>query len=144
MIWNFSTMKQRPFEIFLKFARKSLLLLKFCQMREVLKHQFCWYFWNVLFWFILIEMKVPQECGFQIMGCFEYAIPFFRSLIYSVFHETFVKKFMKLSFFSSNFKNTFQDMVYYRKLGCLTLWYWNEYKVKSWKICLYLGLFFQK
>ena len=51
---------------------------------------------------------------------------FFRYLIYSVFHETFVKKFMKkLSFFSSNFKNPFQDVVYYRKLGCLTLWYWN-------------------
>ena len=51
---------------------------------------------------------------------------FFRYLIYSVFHKTFVKKFMKkLSFFSSNFKNPFQDIVYYRKLGCLTLWYWN-------------------
>ena len=51
---------------------------------------------------------------------------FFRYLIYSVFHKTFVKKFMKkLSFFSSNFKNPFQDVVYYRKLGCLTLWYWN-------------------
>ena len=32
---------------------------------------------------------------------------FFRYLIYSVFHETFVKKFMKnLSFFSSNFKKS--------------------------------------
>ena len=42
-------------------------------------------------------------------------------LYYSVFHETFVKKFTKLSFFSSNFKNPFQDIVYYRKLG-----YWNS------------------
>ena len=51
---------------------------------------------------------------------------FFRYLIYSVFHKTFVKKFMKkLSFFSLNFKNLFQDVVYYRTLGCLTLWYWN-------------------
>ena len=51
---------------------------------------------------------------------------FFRYLIYSVFHETFVKKFMKkLSFFSSNLKYQFQDVVHYRKLGCLTLWYWN-------------------
>ena len=51
---------------------------------------------------------------------------FFRYLIYSVFHNTFVKKFMKkLSFFSSNFKNSVQDVVYYRKLGCLTLWTWN-------------------
>ena len=32
----------------------------------------------------------------------------------SVFHKTFVKKFMKkLSFFSLNFKNPFQDVVYY-------------------------------
>ena len=72
---------------------------------------------------------------------------FFRYLIYSVFHKAFVKKFMKkLSFFSSNFKNPFQDIVYCRKLGCLTLWYWNwpfEYKVKSWKICPFLGLFFR-
>ena len=51
---------------------------------------------------------------------------FFQYLIYSVFHKTFVKKFMKkLSFFSSNFKNLFQNVVYYRKLGCLTLWYWK-------------------
>ena len=47
---------------------------------------------------------------------------FFRYLIYSVFHEIFVKKFMKIpSFFSSNFKNSFQDIVYYRKLRCLFL-----------------------
>ena len=30
--------------IFLKLARRSLLLLKFCQMKEILKPQFCWYF----------------------------------------------------------------------------------------------------
>ena len=29
---------------FLKLVRKSLLLLEFCQMREILKVQFCWYF----------------------------------------------------------------------------------------------------
>ena len=49
---------------------------------------------------------------------------FFRYLIYSVFHKTFVKFFVKkLSFFSSNFKNPFQDVVCYRKLGCLISWY---------------------
>ena len=74
----------------------------------------------------------------------------FWYLTYSVFHETSVKKFMKkLSFFSSNFKNPFHDVVYYRKLGCLTLWYWSsgrpfEYKVKSWKVCSFLGLFFSE
>ena len=44
MIWNFSTMKQQPFEFFLKFVEKSISLLKFSQMREILKPQFCWYF----------------------------------------------------------------------------------------------------
>ena len=77
---------------------------------------------------------------------------FFQYLIfYSVFHGTFFKKVMnKLSFFSSNFKNTFQDVVYYRRLTYLPQ-YWNvilkcrpfEYEVKSWKICPFLGLFFQ-
>ena len=70
---------------------------------------------------------------------------FFRYLIYSVFHETFVKQFMtKLSFFSSNFKNPFQDVVYYRKLWCLTLWYWNvpfEYKMKSGKLPIFGAAF---
>ena len=61
---------------------------------------------------------------------------FFRYRIYSVFHKAFVKKFMKkLSFFSSNFKNLFQDVVYYRKLGCLTLWHWNSGPLNiRWKV----------
>ena len=71
---------------------------------------------------------------------------FFRYLIYSVFHETFVEMFMKkLSFFSSNFKNPFQDVVNYRKLKCLTLWYWNggPLKVKSWKFVHFWCCFFR-
>ena len=73
---------------------------------------------------------------------------FFRYLIYSVFHKTFVKKFMKkLSFFSSNFKNPFQDVVYYRKLGCLTLWYWNgnplNIRKKAEKFVHFWGCFFR-
>ena len=64
---------------------------------------------------------------FSNYGSLNMLFHFFRYLIYSVFHETFVKMFMKkLSFFSSNFKDPFQDVVYYRKLGCLTLWYWND------------------
>ena len=74
---------------------------------------------------------------------------FFQYLIYSVFHDTFVIRFIrKLSFLSSNFKNQFQDVVYYRKLRCLALAILKrrpfEYNVKSWKICPFLGLFFQK
>ena len=42
---------------------------------------------------------------------------FFRDLICCVFHEAFVKKFMKKSsLFNSSFKNPFQYVVYYRKL----------------------------
>ena len=69
---------------------------------------------------------------------------FFRYLIYSVFHETFVKKFMKkLSFFSSNLKYQFQDVVHYRKLGCLTLWYWIGDPLNIRKMSPFLGLFFR-
>ena len=33
-----------PLKLFLKFAQKSLLLLKYCQIREIIKTQFCRYF----------------------------------------------------------------------------------------------------
>ena len=71
----------------------------------------------------LMEMKVSQV-GKQRTnyGLLNMLFHFFRYLINSVFYDTFVKRFMKkLSFFSSNFKNQFQDVEYYRKLGCLTL-----------------------
>ena len=46
----------------------------------------------------------------------------FRFLICVYFNEAFVKKFMKeLSFFNTNFQNSFQNVVYYRILGCQTL-----------------------
>ena len=99
MIWNFSSMKERPFEFFLKFARKTLLLLKSCQMRKKLKPQFWWYFWNVLLWVILMEMNVSQVGCFQITGRWICYSIFFRYLIYSAFHETFFTNFMKNLFF---------------------------------------------
>ena len=55
--------------LFLKIARKTVFLLKFCRMREILKPQFCWYSWNVLLWVILMEMKVSQVACFQITSC---------------------------------------------------------------------------
>ena len=71
-------------------------------------------------------MKVSQVGCFQITSPLNMLFHFPRYLIYSVFHETIVKTFMKnLSFFSSNVKNPFKDVVYYWKLRCLTLWYWN-------------------
>ena len=44
VISNFPTTKRRSFELFLKFERKSVLLLKFYPMTEILKPQFCRYF----------------------------------------------------------------------------------------------------
>ena len=56
---------------------------------------------------------------FSNYGTLKMLLHFF--FFFSVFHETFVKMFMKkLSFFSSSFKNPFQDVVYHIKLGCPT------------------------
>ena len=125
MIWNFSTMKQQPFEFFWNLQGRA----------------FC--FWilsnegNIKASILLILLKciaVGYSNGnesftgrlFSNYGLLNMLFHFFRYLIYSVFHETFVKMFMKKpSFFSSNFKNPFQDLVCYRKLGCLILRYWN-------------------
>ena len=68
---------------------------------------------------------------------------FFWYLIYSVFviYETFVNTFMKKTFFfSSNFKNPFQDVVCDTETAAL----WISWKLKSWKLCPFLGLLFQK
>ena len=60
------------------------------------------------------------EKPFLSCGRFNMLFRFFRFIIY--FNEAFVKKFMKkLSFFDTNFKNSFQDVLYYRKLGCQIL-----------------------
>ena len=52
----------------------------------------------------------------------EYAISFFRFLIYVYFNDAFIKNFMeKLSFFNDNFQYSFHNIVYYRILGFQTL-----------------------
>ena len=48
---------------------------------------------------------------------------FFQFLIYVYFSEIFVKK---LSFLNINFQTSFQEVVYYRILGCQTLRYENS------------------
>ena len=125
MIWNFSTMKQRSFEFNLKFACKTVLLLKFCQIIEILKPQF----------YLLLKCIVASYSNgnesftgrlFSNYGPLNMLFHLFRHLIYIVSYEAFVKKFIKkLSFLNSNSKNSFQYVVCYKKLGCLTLWYWN-------------------
>ena len=56
----------------------------------------------------------PSFINKPYLRAFEYAIScFFLFLIYDYFNEAFVKNFMKkLSFFNTNFKNSFQDVVY--------------------------------
>ena len=74
--------------IFFEIARKSVWLLKLCQMREILKPQFCWYFYNVLLWVILMEMKVSQVGCFQITGLW---------ICYSIFSDiSFIVFFTRL------------------------------------------------
>ena len=72
----------------------------------------------------------------------------FSDISFIVFFTRLLSKILWRSypFFSSNFKNPSQDVVYYRKLRCLTSWYWNgsPLRVKSWKNCPFLGLFLQK
>ena len=125
IIWNFSTMKQWLFKFFLKFARKSVLPLKFCQMREIKASILL----TLLKWFVVGYSNGNESLAgrlFSNYGPLNILFHFFRYLIYSIFHEAFVKTFIKkLSLLYSNFKNPFQDVVNYRKLGCLTLWYWN-------------------
>ena len=83
------------FVLFWKFARKSVLLLKFCQMREILKPQRV----------ILVEIKVSQVGCFQNMGCWICYFVFFdisfivfsRNFCQMVYEETilFQLKFQK-------------------------------------------------
>ena len=95
------------FFFFLKLARKSLLLLK-CILAGCSNG-------NESFTGRLFSNYRPLNMLFH----------FFFDISFIVFF-TFVNKFInKLSFFSSSFKNLFQDVVYYRNLGSLTLWYWN-------------------
>ena len=72
---------------------------------------------------------------FSNYGLLKKLFHFFRYLIYSVFHDTFVKRLIKkLSFLSSNFKTQFQDVVYYMLNFGILKWRPFEYKVKGWKI----------
>ena len=61
-----------------------------------------------------------KKFGLRLTGrriCY-FVFVFFLFLNYVYLHEAFVKNVMKkLSFFSTNFQNLFQDVVYYRILG---------------------------
>ena len=93
-----------------------------------------WLFFSLILLILLKFIVVGYSNGnesftdklFSNYGPLNTLFHFFRYLIRSIFHETFVKTFMKKpSFFSSNFKNPFWDGVCYWKLGCLILRYCN-------------------
>ena len=95
-----------------------------------------------------MEMEVSQVGCFQNYELLNMLLHFFIYLIYSVFHETFVKKFMKkLSFFSSNFKNPFSICSIVQKItrSNLVMLKWRpfEYKLKVQKIFHFWGCFFR-
>ena len=73
---------------------------------------------------------------------------FFRYLIYSVFHKTFANKFMKKLSFQLKFQKSISRCSILRKIRMFNFvilkWRPFENKVKSWKICQFWGLFFQK
>ena len=126
MIWNFSTVKQRPFDFLFEICTEDLFASQILSNEGNIKESIL----LILLKCIVVGYSNGNESFtgrlFSNYGPLNMLFHFFRYLIYSVFHKTFVKKFMKkLSFFSSNFKSPFQDVVYYRKLRCLTLWYWN-------------------
>ena len=108
MIWNFSTMKQLSFDFFffffLKFARKSLLLLIFCQMGEILKTHLCWHFIKCI---VMGYSNGNESFTGRLSSSYEplnILFHFFLYLINSVFHETFVKNFWISYLFSDFFQ----------------------------------------
>ena len=70
------------------------------------------------------KFKPNKQAVFKLRTV-EHAILFFFGILVSFlvfFKEAFVKNFLKkLSFFKTNFQNSFQDVVYYRILECQTL-----------------------
>ena len=98
-----------------------------------------------MLWVILIEMKVSQVGCFQISVCwicyyiFSPFIVFFTTLISNVFKETIL---VQLKFQKSISRCSILQKI---RMSNFVILKWRpfEYKVKSWKICPFLGLFFR-
>ena len=91
-----------------------------------------------MLWVILMEIKVSQVGCFQITCCWICYSIFSISRL-KFFSQHFCQKVYEETFLlSSNFKNQFQDVVYCRKLGCLTLWYWNGRKQQKTRQYIFL------
>ena len=70
---------------------------------------------------------------------------FFRYLIFSVFHNTCQKVYKKAILFELKFQKSISRCSILHKIRMSNFVMWPfEYKVKSWKICPFLGLFFSE
>ena len=110
-------MKQQPLEIFFEICSEEHFASQILSNESYIKTSVL----LILLKCVVVGYSNESFTGrlFSNYGLLNKLFHFFQYLIYNVFRDTFVIK--KLSFLSSNFKNQFQDVVYYRKLGCLTL-----------------------
>ena len=131
------------FFFFWKFARKSILLLKFCQMKKIFKIKFCW----ILLWVILMEMNVSQEGCFQIMGswiCY-FIFPISHLLCFS--RDFCQKLYEKTIFFKIKFQKFISRCSILQKIRMsnfvILKWQTIEYKIKNWHLS-FLGVVFSE
>ena len=104
---------------------------------------------NVLLWVILVNMKFSQEGCFQIRGRFEYAIPFFSTSHLQCFSQDYCQNvYEDTILFQLKFQKFISSCSTLQKIRMSTFvvlkWRPFEYKVKSWKICPFSGLFFSE
>ena len=136
MIWNFSAMKQWPFEVFFEICTEEPFASQIFSYERNIKASVL----LILLKCIVVGYSDGNESFtgrlFSNYGLLNVLLRFFRYLIYSVFHETFAKNFMtKLSFFSSNFKKLISRCSISQeiKMSNFVILKWRpfEYKVKS-------------
>ena len=123
-IYIFVTMKRRHFYLFFKFAQICILFRYFFQKERNIKTSLLMIHLKCTVVHYADSNSSSKNKPLLNYGSLNMLFRFFRFLIYVYSNETFVKQLKKyLSFFNTNFQNSFQDVVYYRILGCQTLWY---------------------
>ena len=103
---------------FLKFLRKCILFLYFLNERNIKTSPLMMH----SRWAVLHYANLKSSCRNNPLNMLykplNMLFALLRFLIYVCFSEAFVKSLMgKLSFFNTNFQNSFQDIVYYRILA---------------------------
>ena len=103
---------------FLKVLRKSILFLYFLNERNIKTSPLMIH----SRWAVVHYANRKSSCRNNPLNMLyeplNMPLALFRFLIYVCFSKAFVKNLMrKLSFFNTNFQNSFQDVVYYRILA---------------------------